>query len=87
MCAVTSSGTFFFGNNFGGVFLSVLIKSELQVDMPVKIEERLGTGREKKHYVVYQIVITCTEKRRLCVLHGDPIFISASLSQNSCPAL
>lgn len=64
--------------------MSARIKSELQVDMLVKIEkERLGTGREKKHYVVYQIVSTCTEKRRLCVLHGDPGLTSASLSQNS----
>lgn len=33
--------------------MSAQIMPEYQVDMPIKIEESLGTGRYKGHYMVY----------------------------------
>lgn len=65
--------------------MSAQIKPEEQVDVPVKIKESLGSGGSKRHYVVYQILRTCTSKSRPCVRIETPVSTYTSLTPT--PAL
>lgn len=67
---------FFFCNHVGVVIMSGQIKPEYQVDMPVKVEESLGTGRYKRHYMVYWIWVQVLGREGLVFLWRPSLYLS-----------